>query len=302
MATINFKHLYYFWVVAKSGSIISASKRLHLTPQTISAQINLFEETQKEKLFLKSGRNLTLSESGRMVLNYAEEIFSLGQELEEILQHHPTSRSLLLRVGISDAVPKSLAYKLLEPALKLSQTLRINCREGKVETLLAELAAHKLDVVISDGPMPPTLNVRGYSHFLCQSNIGFFATPELSQQWSKPFPDCLHGAPLLLQGEDTAVRSRLVHWLSSLGIRPRVAGEFDDGALLMAFGKAGTGFFSAPTLIADLVKQQYMVEQIGTCSAVQERFYAISIERKISHPAVIAIQQAAVQASPNDSF
>ena len=298
MSPLNYKHLYYFWAVAKYGSIISASKHLHLTPQTISAQLSLFEQTQGEKLFLKSGRNLSLTETGRMVQHYANEIFAIGQELEETLQHHPASRSLSLRVGISDAVPKSLAYKLLEPALQLPQPVRINCREGKVDSLLAELVLHKLDLVISDSPMPPTSNVRGYSHFLCASTIDFFATSALAQQYATrltPFPQCLHGAPLLLQGEDTAVRSKLLHWLSDLGIAPTITGEFDDGALLMAFGKAGTGFFSAPSLIADLVKQQYQVDHIGTCSTVQESYFAISVERKLTHPAVLAIQKAAKQ-------
>ncbi|WP_105534377.1 transcriptional activator NhaR [Solimicrobium silvestre] len=291
MPSLNYKHLHYFWSVAKHGSIIEASRHLHITPQTISAQLNLFEETHGEKLFLKSGRNLELSESGRMVLNYANEIFSLGQELEEVLQLHPSSRSLFLRVGISDAVPKTIAHKLLEPALQLSQPLRINCQEGKIGDLLAELAAHKLDVVISDAPMPAMLNVRAYNHFLLQSDISFFASPTLIAQHPQPFPFCLHEAPLLLQGEDTAVRLKLLQWLNAAGVNPIIAGEFDDAALMMAFGKAGVGFFSAPSSIAELVEQQYQVNRVGNCPEVLDHFYAISIERKISHPAVLAIQQ-----------
>jgi len=294
MSSLNYKHLHYFWAVAKYGSIIIASKHLHITPQTISAQLSLFEQLHGEKLFYKSGRKLMLTETGRMVQHYANEIFSLGQELEEVLRHHPQSRSLVLRVGISDAVPKSIAYKLLEPALQLPQQLRMSCREGKVESLLAELVMHKLDLVISDGPMPPTSNVRGYSHFLCSSTIDFFATAALAQRWNAPFPACLNGAPLLLQGEDTAVRSKLLHWLSEQHITPMIVGEFDDGALLMAFGKAGGGFFAAPSHIADLIIQQYQVEKIGTCLSVHEHFYAISIERQLTHPAVVAIQQAAL--------
>ncbi len=292
MSSLNYKHLHYFWAVAKYGSIITASKHLHVTPQTISAQLSLFEEQHGEKLFLKSGRHLELSDAGRLVLNYATEIFSLGQELEEVLQLHPTSRSLFLRVGISDAVPKTIAQKLLAPAFQLDQPLRINCQEGKITDLLALLAIHKLDVVISDAPMPAMLNVRAYNHFLLQSTLSFFASHELRSKYPQPFPACLHNAPLLLQGIDTAVRIKLLEWLQSINIHPLIVGEFDDSALMLAFGKTGCGFFSAPSSIADLVEQQYQVCQVGLCQEVTEQFYAISVERKISHPAVLAIQQS----------
>jgi len=179
MAGINYKHLHYFWAVAKAGSIARASEQLHLTPQTISGQLSLFEEIQGEALFEKSGRNLVLTEAGRLVLSYAEDIFSLGQELEEVLHNRPTERTVQLRVGVSDAVAKTVAYRLLEPALSLPQTLRINCREGKLDQLLAELAIHKLDVVITDAPMPPTANVRGFNHLLGECDVSFFATTDL---------------------------------------------------------------------------------------------------------------------------
>ena len=292
MAAINYKHLHYFLAVAKHGSIIEASRHLHITPQTISAQLTLFEELHGEKLFLKNGRNLELSESGRMVLSYAEEIFSLGQELEEVLQLHPNARSLFLRVGISDAVPKTIAQKLLAPTLQLKQPVRLNCQEGKITDLLALLAAHKLDVVISDAPMPPTLGVRAYSHFLEQSELAFFATQKLREQFAQPFPTCLHEAPLLIQGLDTSVRLKLMRWFNDIDIKPIIVGEFDDGALMMAFGQASVGFFSAPCSIAHLIEQQYQVQQIGICNEVVEQFYVISAERKISHPAVLAIQKA----------
>lgn len=295
MPTLNYKHLHYFWVVAKAGSIARASEQLHLTPQTISAQLSLFEEMQGEAMFRKHGRNLALTEAGRLVLSYADEIFTLGQELEEVLHHRPTERTLQLRVGVSDALPKTVAYRLLEPALQLPQTLRINCREGKLEILLGELAAHKLDVVLSDSPMPATASVRAYSHLLGESGISFFATAGLKQQLSAGFPACLEGAAFLLPGEDAALRARLLQWLDQHELHPRIAGEFDDSALMSAFGQAGAGIFAAPTVIASMVMRQYDVQLIGQTDEIWEQFYAISVQRKLTHPAVLAISQAAQQ-------
>lgn len=293
MSSINYKHLHYFWVVAKAGSIARASEQLHLTPQTISGQLSLFESVQGEQLFKKSGRNLELTEAGRLVLSYAEEIFSLGQELEQVLHHRPTERTVQLRVGVSDAVAKAVAYRLLEPALALPQTLRINCREGKLEYLLAELAMHKLDIVITDTPMPPTVNVRGFTHQLGECGISFFATKALLQEYPAPFPACLDGAPLLLPGEDSALRSKLMHWLNAQQLHPRIAGEFDDSALMSAFGQAGAGFFAAPSAIADMVMRQYDVQLLGSTDEIKEQFYAISVQRKLTHPAVLAISRVA---------
>lgn len=295
MPALNYKHLHYFWMVAKSGSIARASEQLHLTPQTISGQLTLFEEMQGETLFRKQGRNLELTEAGRLVLSYAEDIFALGRELEEVLHHRPTARTVQLRVGVSDAVPKTVAYQLLEPAMTLPQTLRINCREGKLELLLAELAMHKLDVVLSDSPMPVTANVRGYSHLLAESGISFFATRDLRASLSGVFPKLLDGAPLLLPGEDAALRGRLLQWLDQQQLHPKITGEFDDSALMSAFGQAGAGVFAAPTVIVDRVIRQYDVELIGQTQAIQEQFYAISVQRKLTHPAVLAISQAAQQ-------
>lgn len=293
MANLNYKHLYYFWVVAKAGSIARASEQLHVTPQTISGQLSLFEQTQGEALFRKQGRHLELSEAGRLVLSYADDIFALGRELEEVLHHRPSTRSLQLRVGVSDALPKALAYRLLEPALQLPHTLRINCREGKLELLLAELAMHKLDVVLTDSAMSVTANLRGYSHLLGQSGISFFATGELRRALNQPFPAILDGAPLLLPGEDAALRGRILQWLDRQQLRPRITGEFDDSALMSAFGQAGAGIFAAPSVIADVLMRQYDVELLGRTDDIQEQFYAISIQRKLTHPAVLAISEAA---------
>ncbi|MBC3862162.1 transcriptional activator NhaR [Undibacterium jejuense] len=293
MSNLNYKHLHYFWAVAKAGSIARASEQLHLTPQTISGQLSLFEQNQGEALFRKNGRNLELTEAGRLVLSYAEDIFALGQELEEVLHHRPTERTLQLRVGVSDALPKIVAYKLLEPAMQLPQTLRISCREGKFDVLLAELAAHKLDVVISDSPMPANAKVRAYNHLLGESGVSFFATTALSEQYPQNFPFCLEAAPFLMPGEDAAMRSRLLQWMDLQNLHPRIAGEFDDSALMCAFGQAGAGMFAAPSVIADMVMRQYDVKLIGSTEDICEQFYAISVQRKLTHPAVLAISHAA---------
>ena len=292
---INYKHLHYFWAVAKAGGVTRASERLHLTPQTISGQLSLFEEVLGEKLFKRTGRGFELTETGQMVLSYADEIFSLGKELEEVLHHRTPDRPMQFSVGITDSVPKTLAYQLLEPAMQVPQAPRIICREGKVADLLAELAVHRLDIVIADSPMPRNIDVRGYSHLLGECGITFFATKDLAKQHAEAFPQCMNNAPMLLPGEDVAVRPRLLRWFSDKQIRPRITGEFDDSALMQAFGQAGAGIFAAPSAIAEQVMRQYEVVRIGTTEEVIEQYYAISVERKLTHPAVVAISRAARQ-------
>ena len=293
IAMINYKHLHYFWEVAKSGSIARASEKLHLTPQTISGQLSLLEENLDEALFSRVGRNLELTETGRLVLSYAEEIFSLGGELEERLRNLPAGRPKVFKVGIADVVPKSIAYRLVAPALELPDPVRIICREGAIDTLLAELALHKVDLVIADGPIPSSVNVRGFNHPLGDCGITFFATAKLARKLDKNFPENLNGMPLLLPGEMTVVRNRLIEWLEAQHIYPHIVGEFDDSALMKAFGRTGTGIFIAPTPIAEEVKKQYGVVIIGETNKIREQFFAISVERKISHPAVAAITQTA---------
>lgn len=292
---MNYKHLYYFWTVAKAGSIARASEQLHLTPQTISGQLSLFESVLGETLFDRSRRRFALTDAGRTVLGYAEEIFSLGKELEEVLHHRPGGRPLQFRVGVSDAVPKALAYKLIEPALRATENSRIVCREGKVAGLMAELAIHQLDIVIADSPMPPRIDVKAFNHLLGECGLTFFATPALAGQYAGAFPQRLDGAPLLLPGDDVAVRPKLIRWFDQNRIRPRIAGEFDDSALMAAFGQAGAGIFSAPSAIAEQIREQYGVVEIGATDEITEGFYAISVERRLSHPAVIAISEAARQ-------
>ena len=295
MGALNYKHLHYFWMVAKTGGVARASERLHLTPQTVSGQLSLFEDTLGYKLFTRVGRRLEISDAGRMVLSYAEEIFTLGEELEGVMRRPTEGRIPQFRVGVSDAVPKAIAYRLLEPAVRMPAPPCIVCREGKVAALLADLAVHRLDIVIADGPMPSAVSVKGFSHLLGESGITFFAAPPLAQRHKGRFPQCLDDAPMLLPGEDVAVRSRLKQWFEKLGIRPRIVGEFDDGALQKAFGQAGIGMFAAPSAIAREVALQYGVTAIGRTDEVTEQFYAISVERRLSHPAVVAISSAARQ-------
>ncbi|MBP0599983.1 transcriptional activator NhaR [Herbaspirillum sp. LeCh32-8] len=293
MAALNYKHLHYFWTVAKAGGVARASERLHLTAQTVSGQIALFEESLGYKLFTRVGRRLELNDEGRMVFDYADRIFTIGEELEEALRFRPGARTLQLRVGVADAVPKAIAYLLLESALAMDEPIRIVCREGKLDALLAELAIHRLDIVIADSPMPPNVDVRGYHHLLGECDTGFFATPELAKRYKKGFPQSLDGAPFLMPGEDAAVRPRLLRWFEKEKIRPQIAGEFDDGALLLAFGDAGAGIFAAPAAIAAQIKRQYGLVEIGKTDAIREQFYAISVERRLTHPAVLAIQSSA---------
>lgn len=290
---INYKHLHYFWVVAKEGGIARGSERLHLTPQTISAQLSLLEESLGEALFNRVGRNLELTETGRLVLSYADEIFCLAGELEDVVRNLPDGRPMVFKVGVADVVPKSIAYRLLAPALQLPEQVRIVCRENSIDSLLAELALHQLDLVIADRPIPSTVNVRGYNHQLGECGISFFAVPELAGELIRDFPQSLKGAPLLLPSDINVVQSRLLQWFDKLRIHPRVVGEFDDSALMKAFGQAGTGVFIAPTPIAAEVEKQYGVVVIGQTDEVREQFYAISVERKISHPAVAAITETA---------
>lgn len=303
MSTLNYKHLHYFWAVAKAGGVGKAAERLHLTPQSISGQIGVLEEALSTQLFRRSGRTLELTEAGRLVLSYAEEIFVLGEELQEALRHRPTSRTIQFRVGIADMVAKSVAYQLLEPAMRIDEKPRLQCREGRLDSLLGDLAVHRLDLVIADRPMPSKFNVRGFSHLLGECGLVFLAAPALAEKHAGAFPRLLDGAPLLLPGEDAAVRPKLMRWMDKLRIHPRITGEFDDSALLNAFGQEGAGMYAVPSAIADLIQKQTGSVRVGHTDQVTEQFYAISTERRLTHPAVLAISQAARQemfgASPN---
>ena len=293
MHNINYKHLYYFWAVAKDGSIARASERLHLTPQTISGQLGLLEESMGVKLFERAGRGLVLSEAGQKTLSYADEIFQLGAELKEVLRGQPSGRPLQLNVGITEVLPKLIAYRLLEPALQLPDPVHIVCREDKLNNLLADIAVHKLDMILTDSPMPPGMNVRAFNHPLGECGVSFFAAKKQAATYSDNFPHSLDGAPMLVPSADTTLRGELAQWFERIQIYPRIVGEFDDSALMKAFGQAGVGIFSAPTVIEQEVRRQYNVEIIGRTVDIRERFYAISAERKLKHPAVMAVSHAA---------
>ncbi len=289
---MNLKHLHYFWTVARSGSVAAAAERLHLTPQTISAQIKLLEDSLGTPLLQPAGRGLKLTEAGRLALGYADEIFALSDALQATLGRQHGKPSLPFRVGISDAVPKNIAYRLLASVTELPEPVRLICHEGKLDRLLAELALHRLDMVVADRPLPSGVRVRGYNHKLGESDTAFFASPSLARQCGE-FPACLDGLPMLLPGEDSSARGRLEQWLETERLNPRIVGEFDDAALLKAFGQAGRGIFPAPAVLATEVAAQYAVREVGRTSAVRESFYAITGERRITHPAVLTVTEAA---------
>lgn len=290
---MNFKHLHYFWAAAKAGGIQRASEQLHITPQTLSGQIKLLEEQFGCELFQKRGRGLELTAEGRTALSYAEQIFSLGQELEAALGHRRAAHTLSFRVGIADAVPKAIAYRLLEPALGIEQPVRLVCHEGGFRDLLGQLSVQRLDLMITDESLGRQMGVKAFNHPLGTTAMSFFAAPALKQQLVHDFPRCLDGAPMLIQGAASAVRQRLDLWLAEHGLRPRLIGEFADAALLKAFGGEGRGVFMTPTVLEEETCAQYGVEVIGRAPELVEEFFGISIERRITHPCVLAITRAA---------
>lgn len=293
MEWLNYHHLLYFWVVAREGSLARASDQLRLAESTVSGQIHALENALGEKLFVRSGRRLVLSEIGRVVFRYAEDIFGLGRELQDVLKGRASQRPLVLQVGIADVVPKLVARRLLEPALKLPGPLRLVCREDRPERLLAELAVHGLDVVLMDSAVPPSVRVKAFSHLLGECSIMFFGTKQLAAAHRRKFPESLRDAPMLMPAENTTFRRSLDEWFAANSIRPRVVGEFEDSALLKVFGQAGLGLFPAPSVIAAEVERQFQVRRVGTLQEVRERYYAISVERKLKHPAVVAISEEA---------
>lgn len=293
ITNLNYKHLRYFWVVANEGSITRASELLHLTPQTISGQLGQLEQSLGVKLFSKSGRNLEITEEGITILHYADEIFQLGTELEDSIKRHPGGPTPTFLVGIADAVPKLIAYRILEPALALTEPVRMVCYEDKLENLLSDLAIHKLDLVLADAPISPKLSVRAFNHLLGECGTTFFASDSLLKQSDATFPTILNELPLLIPTRNSAMRNNLDAWLDQKAIRVNISTEFDDSALMKVFGQAGAGIFMAPTTIENEVTQQHQVKIIGRVEELQHHFYAISADRKLKHPAVIAISEIA---------
>jgi LysR family transcriptional activator of nhaA len=293
MEWLNYHHLFYFWKVVGAGSITRACEELRLAPPTVSAQLRSLEDQMGEKLLVRSGRSLVPTEMGRVVFRYAEDIFGLGLELMDAVKQRPTGKPLRLAIGVDDVLPKEIAHALIEPALRLPEKVRLLCREAGLERLVAELALHELDVVLSDAPVTPNLNVRAYNHALGDSEVIWMGTPALAKAYRRGFPRSLDGAPMLLPTDDTAVRRDIDQWCAAQAIRPVVVGEFEDYALLRVFGRQGTGVYPTFQILEKELKRRYSLQRIGLAKGVKGRFYAISVEKKVRHPAVAAICEAA---------
>jgi LysR family transcriptional activator of nhaA len=293
MEWLNYHHLLYFWTVAREGSIARASEVLRLAPPTVTGQIRALEQSLGEKLFQRAGRGLILTETGRLVYRYAAEIFGLGRELTEVLRGRPAGRPARLMVGVSDLLPKLVAFRLLEPALAMPNQPQIVCYEDRPESLLADLSTFGLDLVLTDAPVNPSVRVRAFSHLLGTCGVSFFAAREIAGNYRRRFPRSLDGAPFLMPLENSVLRRNLEQWFESMGVRPRVVGEFQDSALAQVFGQAGAGVFAAPSAIEKEIQRRVGLAVLGRTEAVTERYYAISVERKLKHPAVVRICETA---------
>lgn len=283
---LNYQHLLYFWSVVRTGSLTKACAELALSAPTISMQLRTLEDRLGEKLLAKSGRTLVPTEVGRMVFSYADEIFGLGKDLLEALDHRPSARPLRLVVGIDDVLPKEIAYRILKPTLGIQRPVRLCCREGTLERLVADLALHEVHVVLSDAPVTPSLNVRAYSHSLGTCEVVWMATPTLAKTLRRGFPGSLSGVPVLLPTDDTAIRRALDQWLEKHDVNPVMVGEFEDYAMLREFARAGHGFAPVPSILEDQFRKEYGVARVGVATGVKAEFYAISVERKIRNPAI----------------
>jgi len=292
MTPINFNHLFYFYMVAIEGGVTKASKRLNLTPQTVSGQIGHFEKNIGVELFDRKGKKLILSEMGKTVFKYAEDIFQLGSELERALVSGKTKNELTFIVGITDVIPKVLAYKILSPVLLMGEQVRLICTEGEQENLLENLVIDKLDMILTDQPLHANSTVRAYNHQLAESSMTFFASPKLNLDQRGTFPDYLDKQMFLISGKKAAMRQHLTFWFELHNISPEIVAEFDDSALLKSFGQAGYGVFAGPSLIEKEISSQYQVDIIGRAKDLKERYYAITSERKLKHPAILTIVEA----------
>lgn len=293
MTWLNYHHLLYFWTVVREGGVSRAGERLHLSPSAISTQIKQLERTFGEPLLRKAGRRVEPTETGRVVLGYAEEIFGLGRELVDVVKGRAPQRVARLRIGVADVVPKLVARELIRPALRQPEELRLVVREDDPEALHAQLAAHELDVVLSDAPLPDGTRLKAYSHLLGESEVTLLAEKKLAERLRGRFPRSLDGAPFLLPSPRTALRRGIDAWLDERELTPRVVGEFDDSALLKVFGQDGLGVFAVPSAIEADVRRQHEVHLVGRMSGLRERYYAISPERRIRHPAVLTLTREA---------
>ncbi len=293
MEYLNYHHLHYFWSVAKEGSIARASEKLQLAPPTISAQIKALEDALGEQLFHRRGRSLVLTETGQLVYGYADDIFNLGRELVQAVKGRPTGSPTKLTVGVADAVPKLVVRRVLKPTMDSPEPVHLVVKEGKLEHLLSDLATYRYDLVLADAPAPSTVKVKVFNHLLGECGTTIVAPPALAVKLRLGFPGSLHQTPAMLPTEGTSMRRALERWFDALGIRPRIVAEFDDSALMKAFADEGAGWFPVPSVVAEEVCRQFNVEAVGVTPQVQERYYAISGERKLKHPAVLAITEAA---------
>jgi LysR family transcriptional regulator, transcriptional activator of nhaA len=291
MDWLNYHHLFYFWTVVREGGVSKASKVLRLAQPTVSGQIKALENALDQKLFERQGRSLVLTDVGQVVFRYADEIFNLGRELQDTLRGRPVSRPRRLVVGVSDSVEKRVAHRLLVPALESGEPVQLVVQEARPERLVAELAAHSLDLVLSDTPAPSP--VRAYSHLLGECGVGLFARPALARKLAPGFPRSMDGAPLLTAADGAVLQRSLAHWFETRGIRPQVVGEFQDSALMESFGEAGVGVFPAPEAVESEVRSAFGVERVGSLEGVRERYWALTVERKLKHPAVVAITETA---------
>lgn len=295
MSPLNYNHLFYFYVVATEGSISKASSRLNLTSQTISGQISSFEKQVGVSLFDRKGKKLFLSEVGRLIYSYAEEVFQLGDEIKHILKRQQPVLWQTFTVGITDVIPKVLAHQLLSPVLKMKERVRLICVKGDQNSLVADLAVNKIDCILTDQPLQLGNHVKAYSHLLVESGFTFFAEEKLLNSCNKEFPQSLSELPWLIQSKKSAVRTRLSSWLEKNNISPNIVAEFDDSALMKSFGQAGFGLFSSPTLIEEYIIDKYDVKVIGRNNEIAEQYFIISPERRLKHPAIIEIVNSANQ-------
>ena len=290
MRHLNYSHLHYFWTVANEGSIARAAEVLHITPQTISGQLKLLDDAVGEPLFQRAGRGLVLSDTGRMVKDYADDIFRLGGELSQVVQNQQ-QRGRVLNVGIVTSIAKLIAYRVLQPAL--DSGTRLVCTEAPLDDLLGELAVHRLDLVLSDRPIPVKAHIKAYNHTLGESVIAFFSKPAAIKQYRKGFPASLNDAPMLLPARGSTMRREIDDWFERVDVAPRVVAEFDDSALLKMFGAGDAGVFPAPYAIAPEIERMYSARMIGLAEGVRETYLAISPERRLKQPAVLELIEQA---------
>jgi LysR family transcriptional activator of nhaA len=288
---LNYQHLLYFWLVAREGGLKPAAARLRLTHSTVSTQVQALQAALGERLFVRQGRRLVLTDTGQMVYRYAEEIFGLGRELMDAVKDRPTGRPIRLQVGVVDVLPKRVVHRLLAPARAVPQGCHLVCREGKGDRLLAELSTHALDLVLADAAPPPGAPVRAFSHLLGECGVTFFATPRLARSVRGSLLTMLAALPVILPTENTSLRRTVEQWLHRHGVRPRLVGEFEDAALLEVFGADGAGAFPAPSLVARDIVRHHRVVALGRTAEVKQRFYALSMARRLEHPAVLAISR-----------